>query len=197
MRSWAVALVHYPVLARDGSVVTTSITNFDIHDIARSAFTFGVTAYYLVHPVAAQRELASRVVTHWTEGSGAVRIPDRKPPMERVRVVDSLAAAQQDLSVSLGREAEIWVTSAQHLPDATDHVQAARRLREEGPPVLLVFGTGWGLAPSVIAQATVRLTPIVSPREDGYNHLSVRAAAAIFLDRLVGSGDEHEPDPAP
>lgn len=197
MRSWAIALVHYPVLARDGSVVTTSITNLDIHDIARSAFTFGVTTYYLVHPVGAQRELAARVVTHWTEGSGALRIPDRKPPMERVRVVDSLTAARQDLSASLGQDAEIWVTSAQHLPNSTEHAQAARRLREDGSPVLLVFGTGWGLAPSVISQATVRLAPIISPREDGYNHLSVRAAAAIFLDRLVGSGAQHEPGSAP
>lgn len=197
MRAWAVALVHYPVLARDGSVVTTSITNLDIHDIARSAFTFGASAYYLVHPVAAQRELASRVVTHWTEGSGAVRIPDRKPPMERVIVVESLAAAQQDLADSLGENAEIWVTSAQQLSDPTEHNEAAQRLRKPGPPVLLVLGTGWGLAPAVISQATLRLTPILSPRADGYNHLSVRAAAAIFFDRLVVNGGPHESGSAP
>jgi tRNA (guanine37-N1)-methyltransferase len=52
--------------------------------------------------------------------------------------------------------------------------------------VLIVLGTGWGLAPSVHARAHARLEPIRSPRADGYNHLSVRAAAAIMFDRLLG-----------
>ena len=178
-------LVHYPVLARDGSVVTTSITNLDIHDIARSAFTFGVSSYFLVHPVAAQRDLASRVVVHWTCGSGAVRIPDRKPPMERVVVVDSVDAALATFQGEATEKPELWVTSAQPLLNSTTHREGARLLHSEGPPVLLVFGTGWGLAPSVIEQSQVRLTPIESPRPDGYNHLSVRSAVAILLDRLV------------
>ncbi len=185
MRPLAIVLVHYPVLARDGSTVTTSITNLDIHDIARSAFTYGVGAYYLVHPVAAQRELASRVVNHWTEGSGAARIPDRKPPMENVQVVDSLQAAHLDWGARFDEPAELWVTSAQALNDSTPHSRGAELLRSEGAPVLLAFGTGWGLAPPVIDASQVRLTPIDSPRPDGYNHLSVRAAVAILLDRLV------------
>lgn len=186
MRPIAVALVHYPVLARDGSVVTTSITNLDIHDIARSAHTYGVGAYFLVHPIAAQRELASRVVQHWTQGSGAERIPDRRPPMQQVRVVSSLEDAAQEVIAMLGQRPEVWVTSAQRMHDAVDHVTAAEVLRSPGPPVLLVFGTGWGLAPAVVEAASCRLLPIESPRSDGYNHLSVRAAAAILLDRLLG-----------
>jgi len=178
------------VLARDAALVTTSITNLDIHDIARSAHTYGVEGYYLVHPVAAQRELASRVVKHWTQGSGAERIPDRRPPMESVRVVTSLEEAAQDVSARFERTTEVWVTSAQPMTDAISHQEAARQLRGAGGPVLLVFGTGWGLAPSVIAGADRRLLPIVSPRADGYNHLSVRAAAAILLDRLLVEGPE-------
>ncbi len=188
MRTLSVALIHYPVLAKDGSIVTTSITNLDVHDIARSAFTYGVESYYLVHPVAAQRELASRIINHWTEGSGARRIPDRKPPMEQVRVVDSFDGAQTDLSERFGKAAEIWVTSAQMLANPTHHDEAARLLAADGPPVLLCFGTGWGLAPPIVAASHLRLTPIESPRADGYNHLSVRAAVAILLDRLVCGG---------
>jgi hypothetical protein len=33
------ALLHYPVYDKDHKIVTTSITNMDIHDIARSART--------------------------------------------------------------------------------------------------------------------------------------------------------------
>lgn len=181
MRRLSVALVHFPILDREGNVVTTSITNLDIHDIARSAFTYGIERYFIVHPVAAQRDLASRVTEHWTVGSGAKRIPDRKPPMEAVHVVSSLEEAARDC----GPDVELWVTSAKEMSDMTDHCTARRLLADKGPPVLLVFGTGWGLASTVVEGATRRLSPIVSPRADGYNHLSVRAAVAIFLDRLI------------
>jgi hypothetical protein len=71
VRRVAAALVHYPVLDRGRAVVTTAITNLDLHDIARSAHTFGLSDYFVVHPIAAQRELATRVRDHWIEGSGA------------------------------------------------------------------------------------------------------------------------------
>ncbi len=182
MRELAVALVHYPVLTRDGSVVTTAITNLDIHDIARSTYTYGVSRYFIVHPVSAQRELAERVKLHWTEGSGARRIPDRAPPMGGLSIVSTVEEAQ----TACGETTELWVTSAQPGREDLSHKAAAKLLRESGPPVLLVLGTGWGLAPEVMENAHTRLAPIVSPRADGYNHLSVRAAAAIFLDRLLG-----------
>lgn len=182
MRRLGVALVHHPVLDRAGDVVTTAITNLDIHDIARSAFTYGVEAYFIVHPVAAQRELAERVRTHWTTGSGARRIPDRRPPMECLHIVESIESARQ----SWGSDGELWVTSAIDGVGSIAHDVAREKLAAEGPPVLLVLGTGWGLAPEVMTRASLRLAPIVSPRPDGYNHLSVRAAAAIFLDRLLG-----------
>ncbi len=192
------ALVHYPILARDGSIVTTSITNLDIHDIARSAFTYGAIRYYLVHPVHAQRELARRVTEHWVSGSGARRIPDRKSAMEGVQIVEDLASARHDLTErararradeaegQANLQSEVWVTSAAELEGAMTHHTARHALRAAGPPVLLVLGTGWGLAPEVIASADARLAPIRSPRADNYNHLSVRAAAAILLDRLLG-----------
>jgi hypothetical protein len=163
--------------------VTTAITNLDIHDIARTCHTYGVERYVLVHPVQAQRELATRVVEHWTTGSGARRIPDRRPAMERVQIEESLEAAR----ASWDPAAELWVTSAQSMQDSVEHSEARTLLSDEGVPVLLVLGTGWGLAPQVTESAALRLAPIRSPRSDGYNHLSVRAAAAILLDRLVGA----------
>lgn len=181
MRRVAALLAHHPVLDRQGAVVTTAITNLDLHDIARSAFTFGLTDFFVAHPVAAQRELALRVREHWTTGSGARRIPDRKPPMECLRVVESLDAALEALG-----PAEIRVTSAKAANATRSYAEARKALAEPGPAVLLVFGTGWGLAPELSARAGERLEPIRSPRPDGFNHLSVRAAAAISFDRLLG-----------
>jgi hypothetical protein len=182
MRRIAAALIHHPVVDRQGAVVTTAITNLDVHDIARSGHTFGLSDFFVVHPVLAQRELVARIRAHWVEGSGARRIPDRKPAMELVRIVDSL-----DQAVALlGGSAELWVTSA--APGGMLSFDAARqRLSDSaGDPVLVCFGTGWGLAPEVLSRAKERLSPIRSPRSDGYNHLSVRAAAAIVFDRLLG-----------
>lgn len=181
-RRIAAVLVHHPVLDRAGAIVTTAITNLDLHDIARSAHTYGLERYYVAHPVAAQRELANRVRSHWTDGSGARRIPDRKPPMEGLTVLSSLDEALERFDPA----AELWVTSARRLPGAIGFSEARSRLAGEGPSVLVAFGTGWGLAPEVIERAAVGLEPIASPRGDGYNHLSVRAAAAIVFDRLLG-----------
>ena len=180
MRRVAAALVHHPVLDRGRSIVTTAITNLDLHDIARSAHTYGLSDYFVIHPVAAQRELAERVRAHWVSGSGARRIPDRSPALELLRIVPEL----DDALSALG-EAEIWTTSAVERPRLMAFEQARERLHGEGPPVLIVFGTGWGLADSVCERAAFQLEPIRSPRPDGYNHLSVRAAAAITFDRLL------------
>jgi hypothetical protein len=179
----AALLAHHPVLDRQRAIVTTAITNLDLHDIARSAYTFGLTDFFVAHPVTAQRTLAERVREHWVSGSGARRIPDRKPPMTILRIVESLDGALE----ALGGPPEIWATSAgsSALP-LLEHSAARALLQREGPPVLLLFGTGWGLSDELHERANARLAPIHSPRGDGYNHLSVRAAAAIIFDRLLG-----------
>jgi hypothetical protein len=182
VRSVSAVLVHYPILDRQRAVVTGAITNLDLHDISRSAHTYGLAAFYVAHPIGAQRELATRVREHWLSGSGARRIPDRVPPMRDLRVVTSLDEALE----SSGPETELWVTSAQGSAASVSHEQARERIKSDGPPILIAFGTGWGLADEVMRRANVWLAPIRSPRPDGFNHLSVRAAAAILFDRLLG-----------
>jgi hypothetical protein len=178
----AVALLHHPVLDRQGDIVTTAITNLDLHDIARSSYTYGVTPFFVSHPVQAQRELARRVREHWVNGSGARRIPDRKPPMTQLNIVESLDQAMAQLEPPVA----LWATSAKAEAGRLTYVRARELLatRSAGS-VLIALGTGWGLADEVFQRAEHILAPIESPREDGYNHLSVRAAAAIIFDRLV------------
>lgn len=183
MRRLALALVHHPVLDRVGAVATTTITTLDLHDLARSALTYGAEALFVTHPVRAQRDLAERVRDHWVEGSGGLRIPDRKPALERVRVLESLDDAARALAPGA---VELWTTSARGDGSLT-WPEARALLATPGPPVLVVLGTGWGLAPAVLERATVRLPPICGAAIDGYNHLSVRAAGAILLDRLRGA----------
>jgi len=186
VRRVAVALVHYPVVDRAGAVVTAAITNLDVHDIARSAMTFGVSSYYVVHPIAAQRQLVERITAHWIDGSGGKRIPDRVAPMRLVRVVGALEDALSDYAGA--DPVAVWTTGASVPPGggSLSHAEASAALHETGPPVMIVLGTGWGLHESVHALATHRLAGIQGAGAAGFNHLSVRAAAAILLDRLLG-----------
>lgn len=177
-RRLSVALVHHPVLDAGGAVATSTMTTMDVHDLSRSARTYGAEALYIVHPIPAQQELAHKIVDHWTHGSSAKRIPDRKDALAIVKVVGTLEEARADAGA-----AEIWATAAREVGTPTTWREGHARLRADGPPVLLIFGTSWGLAPSVIDSADVLLEPIHGAGE--WNHLSVRAACAIALDRLI------------
>lgn len=184
----AIALVHHPVLDRGRNIITTAITNLDLHDMARSARTYGVSDFFVAHPVAAQRELAERVQAHWVSGSGADRIPTREPALRLLRVVPDLADVYAALG---GRDAiDLYVTSAAwdetRASRALSYEAARQRMAKDERIALLVFGTGWGLAPAVLDAADLFLPPIDAAVSAGYNHLSVRAACAIVLDRLLG-----------
>ncbi len=186
MRPISIALVHFPVVDAKRALVTTTVTNLDVHDLARSARTYGCAAYYVVHPVLAQRTLVERIREHWTTGSSAARIPTRKAALALLRIVPTLEAV---FDAHGGRaEVELWATAARAARAPLDFAEARRRLAEPGKPVVVLFGTGWGLAPEVIEQVDGLLPPLNAgtPRGDGYNHLSVRAACAITLDRLLG-----------
>lgn len=180
MRRLSVALVHHPVLDAKGEVGTSTLTTLDVHDLSRSSRTYGCENFFIVHPVEAQRTLAGRILEHWTHGSSAKRIPDRKDALAITRIVPTLEAARE----ACGEGTELWITAARAVGAPVDWTDARARLSSaEEKPVLLVFGTSWGLAPEVVDRADVVLAPIHGAGD--WNHLSVRAACAIALDRLV------------
>ena len=76
----SIALVHHPVRSRDGSEMTTAITNLDVHDLARWARTYGADAYYLVTPITIQQELVERIVSHWREAAATSGSPSAEMP---------------------------------------------------------------------------------------------------------------------
>lgn len=180
----SIALVHHPVLAREGAVTTSAITNLDVHDIARSARTYGCNRYYLVHPIPAQRELVRRIVEHWTIGSSAARIPTRKEALSLCEPCESLEAMFESLG---GREAiELWGTAARGSRDALSFADAKVRIQTDAKPIVLLFGTGWGLPADLINSLDALLPSLHAAQDTGFRHLSVRAACAITLDRLLG-----------
>lgn len=178
------ALIHYPVVDRNGQVVTSAITSLDLHDIARSARTYGVRAFFVVHPVAAQREFALRVVDHWRLDSGRLYDSRRREALELVEVTNDLDGALAAATALARARPRLVYTSARVESGVSYAELRALRERADAPPLMLMLGTGFGLAPAVRARADLVLAPIHGP--DPYNHLSVRAAASIMLDRLCG-----------
>jgi hypothetical protein len=184
-----VALVHYPVLNRKGEVIASAITNLDLHDMARTACTYDLPALYIVSPLKDQRILSECLADHWRKGIGKELHADRALALGRLRVVESIEAAEEDIGAEQGRKPLVWMTTAKEVPCALAHMDARRVLEEAERPVLLLFGTGWGLAPSVLDRADAVLEPIYGV--NGYNHLSVRCAAAILMDRLRREEKRH------
>ena len=176
------ALVHHPVLNRQGEEVTTSVTNLDVHDIARSARTYGLRGYFVVSPIEAQHPVVRRIVDHWCSGAGKHRFPERGEAIALVEVCSSIEDAIAQIEAREAQTPRLLVTSAKPGPDRSSYAEEAARLRTSSQPTLLLFGTGHGLSDRVLQRADVFLEPIQGPTS--FNHLSVRAAVAITLDRL-------------
>ncbi len=180
------ALVHHPVRDRDGHPVTTAVTNLDVHDIARSARTYGLRGYFVVTPIEAQRALVERILEHWRTGAGARRVPERTVALSLVRIVESVEEARAEVARREGRAPRVVATAAREAPgvEVRSFADEAARLRSGDEPTLLLFGTGHGLVDDTLRSAHALLEPIRAGAD--YNHLSVRAAVAICLDRLIG-----------
>jgi len=180
-----VALTHYPVINKRGDFIASALTNRDLHDISRAAKAYGVKSFYVVTPLSDQKELAKKIIAHWTGGAGAVYNPDRCSALELIKVKDSIIDVAEDIEGIENSYPKTVTTSARRYPASIGYAEF-RDILESGIPHLLIFGTAWGLAESIISEADFVLEPITGTT--GYNHLSVRSAAAIILDRLLGPG---------
>lgn len=178
------SLVHYPVYNKKAEVVNTSVTNLDIHDIARAAATFGLSGYYLVQPAPAQQELISTLLKHWQYGFGARYNPDRHRALSAIKLTKSIEEAVADIEQQCGEKPRIIVTSAKPHSNMTGYAEMRELIQQSDRPYLLMFGTGWGLTDELMNAADYVLRPIYGV--DDYNHLSVRSAVSIILDRLFG-----------
>jgi len=178
-----VALVHFPVYNKTGDIVTSSVTTLDVHDISRICRTFAVGTFYVVTPLETQQKLVRRMMEHWLEGYGSEYNPTRKEAFLTTRVVNVLDDVVADITEHRGARPRTIIPSAKRYPKSRSY-QAARVALNGDHPHLLVFGTGWGLEKGIVERADMILAPIEGL--SGYNHLPVRAAVAIILDRLLG-----------
>ena len=175
-------LVHHPIYDKRKEVVTTAVTNFDIHDIARCARTFGVGGFFIITPLESQIQLVERVIRHWVEGNGAVYNPSRKESLSLVRVTRTIDEADREISNLWERKVRRVATGAARHPKSIGFEMLRKLIGDRNTPFFMLFGTGWGLTQEVKDSSDYVLAPIEGK---GYNHLSVRSAVAIILDRLL------------
>jgi len=179
-----VTLLHHPVYDKNGAIVTTAVTNMDVHDLSRLARTFALRACYVATPVPTLRRLVERIMQHWDSGPGSTYNTTRKEALACVRLAHDLDGVIADIEREAGTLPRVVATSARAGGVRLGYDTLRARLRADGPPELMVLGTGWGLTREVLDRADDVLEPIRGI--DDYNHLSVRAAAAIMLDRILG-----------
>ncbi len=175
------ALVHFPVLDKEKKSVAVSLTNLDIHDIARCSRTYGLGGYYVTTPLADQLSLLRSLLDHWRAGAGSKSNADRAKAFELVKPAASVEEAVTDIADRTGKRPLLVGTSASGQGDTT--FSGVRAMARE-TPVLLLFGTGQGLSPHLLKECDAMLPPLA--RFSPYNHLSVRSAVAIVLDRIAG-----------
>lgn len=180
-----IALIHYPVVNKNGAIIGSAVTNLDLHDIARAAKTYGVRNYFVATPFADQRRLINEITNHWHQGHGAAYNPLRGAALRLIRPVEDLAQATQEITTTDGRAPLVIATSAQLQKPTIGYPELLAHGKKSNRSVLLVFGTAHGLAPAILDQCEGTLAPISGM--GSYNHLSVRSAVSIILDRLLGN----------
>ena len=181
-----IALIHYPVYNKNREIIGSAVTNLDLHDLARAGRTYGVGTVYIVTPFADQQELVKEIVGHWQDGYGATYNKDRKEALAVIEICTDLDELFERVTRARQKRPTILATAAA----GRDEIVSFQQVRagvQKNEDYLLLFGTAWGLTEEVFSMVDGSLPPITGNTD--YNHLSVRSAVSIMLDRILGQRD--------
>jgi len=177
------ALVHHPVYNKRGQVIAAALTTIDLHDLARLSATYGLKGFFVVTPLEDQIKVAQAMIDHWSEGWGREYNETRAEALSLVSLARTIDEAKERIRHISGARPIVVATTAADGSGRTSFTDLRCGLLREDP-LLLILGTAWGLTDETMAACDIILEPIKGPTR--YNHLSVRAAAGIILDRLLG-----------
>lgn len=185
-RNLSFCLCHHPVRLEKNRIGTSSLTNLDIHDIARISRSYGMGPFYVLTPLDDQLAIMANILSHWRERVDPVEHGDRQRALEHVCAVRDFAELNAAAVKYYGMEPEYMATSANWpagkktpMPLATGSVRKICAQR----PVVILLGTARGLDLDSLDIKCRMLRPLRYLNE---NHLSVRSAAAILADRILG-----------
>lgn len=178
-------LIHHPIYNKNGEKITTTITNLDLHDISRAAKTYDINKYFVINHLESQQALVKRMQNYWTSGFGSDYNENRQEAFSVLNIEDTLDDVLKAIKDETGKEAILVATDAKEFPNSKSYTKMRDLIFNSDRPYLLIFGTGWGLTEETLDRCDYILDPVYG-RGD-FNHLSVRSAASIILDRLLSS----------
>ena len=106
----------------------------------------------------------------------------RKEAFSLVRLKKTLQDVIDEIKEENGIEPKTIATSAHQTEGFLTFSSLKEKLENNKLPYLLIFGTGSGLTQKIIKGANFCLEPIRGVYN--YNHLAVRSAAVVILDRI-------------
>ena len=180
-----IALLHFPAMDREGNLIITSFTTMDLHDIARPARAYEINAFYIVQPVDAQRLVIRRQIDYWLSEEGKRANPTRHDIVKMVKLKYTFEEVVEEITELRGRKPIVVGTDARDYPGTISYRELAERISRREEDFLIVFGTGYGIPPDMMRTFDLILEPVRGAGE--WNHLSVRNAVAVILDRLLSS----------
>lgn len=187
-----VVLMHGDVLVKSGESGTTSVTSIDLHDIARTCRTYGIEQFFAVTPLRDQQEIIKTFLEFWQSDVGKNFNQTRTESTSRLFVASVFEEVVQAIEEKEGKKPLIITTSAREVAHITPiDFYDQGFIWAQDRPVLFVFGTGQGLAPRILDLSDFLLPPVRGLTQ--YNHLSVRSAVAIILDRWMGLNGQTSP----
>jgi tRNA (guanine37-N1)-methyltransferase len=185
--------MHADIVTAGGSDGTTSVTSIDIHDIARSCATYGVKKFFLVTPLLDQQAIIKEFTKFWLSERGANYNKSRFEAISILQVCSSFDEVLERIEAIEGTLPIKISTSAKKAQK--DETVICYNDQEvvwtQNKPVLIILGSGQGLSQKILDASEYLLTPVCGMTD--YNHLSVRSAAAIIIDRWLGLNPSSNP----
>ncbi len=177
----SVAIVHHPCLNKNGAEICATVSEYDVFDASRLSLAYPLRHLYIINHEPAQRDLVARLLKHGTDSR-----PDARGVFSKTVWAPDLTTIRSAIDAS--SPPIVVATSARSSPSNVSFSYVRKLMHQQH--VILLVGKAWGLAQSVIDEADFLLEPIDAGT--GYNHLSVRSALAILIDRLCcGSIEDH------
>ena len=175
-------LRHDHVLGRENQTIHSSVTQTDLHDFCRLTLTYGLGGFHCVTEIEAQHRLCADILDFWRNGFGKQYNPDRVAALGALHIHRAFDDLVADMTERDGQPPLIVGTSAKPCANQVDFSDFFSIMESSGRSALVQFGTSWGLSSDQLHRCDRVLPPIYG--HDGYNHLSVRCAAAIIVDRI-------------
>lgn len=132
-------------------------------------------------------ESVEKAYLAWDQYLAEQGLPDLSETDLRER---GLIGSNPSLRQQLGIKKSLLITTSARAVEGMpplDFKQLREAIIEGKVPCFLLFGTGYGMTRELVQSTDALLKPIKSQIETQFNHLSVRSAVSICLDRLLGA----------